>query len=729
MDARLAAALLVASVSAQSRPLTFVDDRGAPITSGLRVCLSGPRGESCRSEPPYQLPADLAGLDRLLVEGPRHGPRTWPVTEVVRHVGDRTALAVPRKTRVQVAGRRGPGPVALTLYSPVSREFRDPIERLSVMPEEGVWVPSGEWLASLSTKGLAPVLQILSARPGDTQTLLRPTRPGWSLVVRAVDAESGTAVARARLELSSAFAGTAPEGASRHVLETGASGLAVVNGLRQGFLAGTASAAGYVAEPVAGVSSSDGTFAFHAVHLQRGGTVRFRVLLDGRPPPAARCQVLAAQEHVLDDTPSTRVLFDASADDRGACVATRVPAGEALLRVSLTGQKKAVDRRIEVSDSGTTEAIFDLETVPLRGTVKRRDAPAPGLVVSVHDLSELSGTNSVNDVPGEAVTGEDGTYAIWLWRSGRYWVVLRDANRVAMESQRVFLDRDSGPVDFDVAAEELQGIVVDDDGRALPEARVLLVEARSTSRMATSDGLGRFAFSVSSRGRVEISARKQGYEPSEPMEVDLAPGPVPDVRIVLNKADLIRGRVLTAAGATVGSALVAGFEAARNGVGLPTGVVTSSAAGTFELPRSGNGATRVFFSGPGCPLGFTDAPGRPSEPLELRCASGFSALAVRLIDAEGRPLVHESLYLRWNGIAIPRAFLYHHGRALGTPTESDGSGRLVVVGVSSGHFELFSARASTEESVALGLRAGFLADALLSDAETAELEVRVRVGH
>jgi hypothetical protein len=74
-------------------------------------------------------------------------------------------------------------------------------------------------------------------------------------------------------------------------------------------------------------------------------------------------------------------------------------------------------------------------------------------------------------------------------------------------------------------------------------------------------------------------------------------------------------------------------------------------------------------------------------------------------------------------VVIPAEVLSRHLAQLHLPTASDGSGRLRLVGLAPGAYDLFLSEATSPELVAAGSPGGFLTSATLAPLGTTELKV------
>ena len=113
-----------------------------------------------------------------------------------------------------------------------------------------------------------------------------------------------------------------------------------------------------------GLSATPGTFAFSEVQLERGGTIRVRVTLLGKPAPGAACRVLelrpckrsGAGEHPLSVRGEGR-------PGTGTCTAQRLPSGSYTVEVALSEREARVEREAAVGGGDVTELAVDLAPI------------------------------------------------------------------------------------------------------------------------------------------------------------------------------------------------------------------------------------------------------------------------------------------------------------------------------------------------------------------------------
>jgi hypothetical protein len=148
----------------------------------------------------------------------------------------------------------------------------------------------------------------------------------------------------------------------------------------------------------------------------------------------------------------------------------------------------------------------------------------------------------------------------------------------------------------------------------------------------------------------------------------------------------------------------------------------TDSAGRFEVAPIPGRRSRLFASGPNCPLSFFE-PNEESGDLALRCQGQPAVLDVTLTDAEGRPVPNAQLILRQGSVIVPTRILAHHLGFLGLRYTTDTSGRLVVPNLAPGDYDLFVANPVTVGMIEAGSRTGYLTTTRLSPLATTELRL------
>lgn len=169
---------------------------------------------------------------------------------------------------------------------------------------------------------------------------------------------------------------------------------------------------------------------------------------------------------------------------------------------------------------------------------------------------------------------------------------------------------------------------------------------------------------------------------------------------------------------------VATYNSEPNRVPFNAGSALTEPDGHFSVAKAPGPSTRVFVTGLGCPLQVADVAGS-GEDVKLPCAPLSSGLEITMKKGDGSAVQDERLRLRWNGILIPSSVLASHLTYLGMPNGTDGAGRLTIVALPPGNYDVFLLSGSSEATIAEGLSHGFISTVTLAPMETAELEVRL----
>jgi hypothetical protein len=707
------------------RILGFQDDQGLPVSSELQVCfLVGTRNDCqpARHAPGAELADPPADFSSLRVEGPDHGPLTVKRPDLKPGTGGRALVTVPRKAELQLRGRQERR-IALSLYSQDDPSFRTPVFRTDIYTDGWLKIPAGDHLASLAVQGQAPDLHLLSAPPGSRKPLTYVARDGWSLLLRCRSEKSQKPFADARVEVTGAE-GFGVTGAPPFQAATASNGLALISGIRHSLADAAVEATGLVARRVSGLSASPGTFAFREVELEEGGTLRATVLLDGAPARDVACRILEVDPNPMGPAPEPVVRYEGKTGADGVCKSGKLPTGPYTLRLRVDGGRSFLDRTVVLTAGDETPAEVVLNPIHISGTVLRGKEPAPGYVVTLSDADEIKPNATSRDAEAEAATGDDGKYETVVWKPGEYYALLSSPEGSPATFRRLYLDRDEDDVDFYVEESGVGGVVVDEKGEPLAEAAVYFTWNQLSHRMASTDAKGAFFFPVTEAGEGDVKVMKSGYLPAEPLAVAVRPeAPTPPLVVRMRKAAVVSGHVLSANGPASGAAIQS-YRTAPNGGAVFLGRTSSRPDGTFEVASAEAGPTRVYVTGAGCPLtGFVVQPAQGD--VTLRCAEVPASLELTLKDPQGKPLSGRTVLVRSQGTFIPAPVIIEHLGQFRIQAASDGMGRLYLVGLAPGTYDLYLGDATSPEMVALGSPAGFLTSTSLAPFTTVEVEAMV----
>jgi hypothetical protein len=277
------------------------------------------------------------------------------------------------------------------------------------------------------------------------------------------------------------------------------------------------------------------------------------------------------------------------------------------------------------------------------------------------------------DSPGVAgVTADSsGRYRLGGLTEGRISVAAHSPlfGRVTREldltshGQRLDLQFDAG--------EEVQGVVVDEAGVGVANARVELRSAEAAGQRLTtvSGNDGSFFFSAVVRGRHSVSAHKTGFGSARPVPIEIGHVALTDLRLILPAGGTIRG---TISGLDPRELAVATVVARGAGRAPLAGFIGPD--GWYEIDGAAPGAWRVVASA---------GEGRIAQDTVLL----EEAAEVAWLDLEfhaGQPL---SLRVVLNGTPASGAWISIQSGADGVSVVSgraDTDGRLEVRGLAAG---------------------------------------------
>lgn len=725
--------IFTVSVAPQAT-LQLVDDQREPIESPLEVCVVRGVDRSCSTVQSGTLEGLPFDFDFLTIDGEDHGPETIPRVDLEWRDNQSALATVPRKATLTVGHVPHDG-ARLTLYRVTDANFRQPVLRTSVESGGHVKVPAGQFLVSLSSKGLAPDLREVDLAPAQVLELEFQRRMGWSLVLRLSERDQSQVVEGASAQLQTASINLAPEAGRPRVAREVSSpfGLVLFSGLGESIVDALIKHPSFLPELVPALSATPGSFAFREVSLSRGGVLAVRVFLDGEPASGASCRLLV-YERVPGSRSEPRKLWSATTDSEGVCRSSRLREGEYMLRVEAaggTGRRPYLDLPVSVPEGFVEEVAARLDRVVVEGSILRGTRPAEGYRVVVHDLEAPKPYARDQDATAITEADEEGDYQITLWRPGKYRLHVQNPNGTPALVKRVELEPGSQTYDFLLGPHDIRGQVVDENRLPVEGASVSLNWEGWSFRRAIADDNGYFAFSLEEEsGSAQLIARSVGYFASDPVDVvvvsDEAPAPVV---LVLKENDGVEGR-LVAGGGPVAGATVISYQEETFSNPRWLGQTTTDAQGRFQAPRAKNGATRLFFTGPGCPLGSRVPPRELPSPevdvWQVSCASTSAGLELTVLTPDHTPRSGSSILLQRGNLVFPREALATHLARARLPFSSDANGRLFLAGLEPGVYDLFLAEANSPAALRMGARRGFLATVQLQPGATSAIEVVLR---
>ncbi len=711
--------------------LRLLDDRGVRIEGRLSFCLPG---AGCREVSAAQLEGlELPPGKTIEVEGERHGPFVGKATRDEEEAG-RCTVRVPRKTYVLVLPPEGKRDrLTVSFYrASLGTKLGDPTESLLVTSklERGVYLPADDYLVALTLKGWAPDLRWIPMAPGAEHTYRFRARDGWSLALRTVTPDSNGSFmpidgARIDVEETAGFE-TNLDSKQRPFkgADTRDRGIFLLSGIESPMITASARHPDFVAGGLPAVSSPPSTFHFFELLLDPGATLDVELTEASAPVVGALCELQKPKTEVVDHSATT--VWSGMADGKGRCRAETLEPGLYSLRISRDGLKTDARREVELRSSEIANPRIELRKIRVSGAVRAGSEPAVGEVL---EITPLYGSDMVApEVLDVAETDEDGRYALTVGASGTYGLRLVNADH-----RRLELDGDAS-VDFELSTFQIVGRVVDADGEPLPDAAVVSILERGTRKRflkVEKDGEGGFRCRFpKGGGTVEMTARRLGYEPSEPTRIevreDVEP---PSIDLVLHRRPGYRGTLSDLAGAPMPNAWVAVYGPAAGSLSKMLDLSTTDENGRFELAVVGQGGALLFFGGRGCALGARQVELHQSDH-ELALSCGIPAnLRVQLkTEDENRSMMqYQSLLLRVGDIVIPEAVLRRHLSALGLPFQTDSSGRLGLLALEAGEYDLFHGGVGSERNLQSGHEAGYLASAYLDPWVTVGLDISLNL--
>ncbi|HUF78757.1 MAG TPA: carboxypeptidase-like regulatory domain-containing protein [Thermoanaerobaculia bacterium] len=713
---------------APSDQLSLVDDRGEPLGSPVEICLVQGLETDCVERSSQEGPVELPPFDLLRVEGADHGPVTVRPARL-RSAGENgpSRLVVPRKATLRA---RGAAEHRLTaaLYPVADPDPLRPAHSLAVPASGELKVPAGDWLLALEGRGAAPDLHLLAAAPGTGHDVRYRAREGWSLALRVVAKDGGEPVAGARVVIQAAGS-REPEGpgarGERRTAETGPHGLVLLSGLQSPLMEALVDHPAFVETTLPGLSSTLGALEFWDAPLGRGAALEATIRVDGEPARGWRCALL---DRPPGTTGSSREVRAMAAGNDGACLGERLPEGSFWLRVTAPEGSGAAEREIQLYDGEASGLAFDLSPIPVEGEVLEGEEPAAAYTIRIFRTSETGSTYFVEPV-AETVSAEDGTYETTVWDAGHHYFSLTDPQGEAASSEHADVQGPVTRVDFRLAPGEIEGLVVDEDGEPVAGAMVMVkwdagTESSGRGLWSGDDGTFRLALE-SAAGTLTVTASHAELRP-ETVRLTLVEGEAPPpIVLTLRRGGALQGRLLTAAGAPVVGAMVMSFEPGPGGGLARRGSTRTDGEGGFEVPSAAQASTRIFAGGPGCPLTLADVTEAASEPVVITCPGASGTLLVHLRDEQGRPVSGELVLLRRGDVVIPQSVLAAHLHFLGQSMTSDGSGRLVLPGLTPGTYAVYLYGRTSEDWVGQGLPQGHAGSVTVAPEQTLELEVLV----
>ncbi len=726
-----------AGAAAPAGVIHLVDDRGQVIRAPLDVCFQLDLGVSCSSVRSGEVALPPASFQSLRVEGADHGPVRRERARLQTQADGSRRLVVPRKALLRL--RAGsPDEPAVSLYDPADPSFRQPVFH-GVMRPEGIKIPAGDFVASLTAKGDAPDLQRLSASPAAQIVVTFHRRPGWSLALRCVSAADGKPQANARATLEET-PGYGQAARRRGEVASASDGLVLFSGLTSSLASASIRHPGFAPAEARGLVATPGTFAFREVGMVVASRLTARVTVNGKALTGSACRLLSPDREAAGKGASPLALRDQAAVGRdGMCRFQDLSPGIYELRVLIAGGPAQLSRWLSIAPGEAKVEEVALAPAHVRGEVRVGDDPAAGYTVHSLAVDAYRPQGVRAEDAASAQVDTEGRYDLTLWEPSWYsFRVVSDTGApTAGHRELTIATGDVESLDFRLPDGTIRGVVLDEAGRPVADARVAL-RWNGIIPLST-DAAGRFEARAAGAGSAELQAFKPRYRPSEPQTVELIQeGQPPPVTLVLRRTSTVTGTVVTADGTPVPGAWIASTSfAPASGIGLYRDS-RAGGDGRFEVEvpdGAGSAPSLLFTAGPGCPLSWSlasqgaAASDTADAAVIVPCAAQPAALDLTFVDERGKPLPAAGVVLRANGTVIPQAALAAHLALLGLPSSADGSGHLVLPFLTPGDYDLFLTALSSESTIAAGWPQGFLQRVTLPASTTTELQITFRPGN
>lgn len=344
----------------------------------------------------------------------------------------------------------------------------------------------------------------------------------------------------------------------------------------------------------------------------------------------------------------------------------------------------------------------------LHGTIRVGTASAGDAVLHFRH-EELGWSTSFSARP-------DGTFDLPLWQPGRYVLIARGGTLTARVRRPVRIE--GADLTVDLSPLKITGVVTDEDGVPIPEAKVALRNESGrelTTTRVHADEHGMFEFVDVKPGPYSLAVVADGYLVSSDHRVYVTgETPAERVGIALGSGLPRRLRIVDAAGKPVANATVNVFSTGKLRSTTTTDIegratVSIDPTGTavaWVIPSTGSFAVARLDAGPGAP-----------ETKTLVIPDGSASVIVEVLTPTQSGVPGIGLLLRYNGeMLLPSALTLR----------TDDKGRVRLTEVPPGRYE-FWPYTSVEEAAELIAAQDFSPGAAPITIEAAEGESRATV--
>lgn len=294
---------------------------------------------------------------------------------------------------------------------------------------------------------------------------------------------------------------------------------------------------------------------------------------------------------------------------------------------------------------------------------------------------------------GQAESDRHGHYELRVWKPDTYALTVEVADKVSLPPVVVDLGGaragERVQKDLDLPARGLGGFVLDrESSQPVSGATVVVDEELPEEQVASqrsvqtrADGAFELPF-VRPEARVVLSVRAKGYQP---FSATWSSGTLPDqpVRLLVERGELLRGRVLGPGGEPVAGAKVASYPNPFERIA--SSVTRTASDGSFEISVASGGL--VWVMAKGYAIGSAAATG---GDVVVRLLPAGERLRLGVSGREA-PLAGVALTLvRMDGTAFPLAILSDHAALHGGRAVSDSEGRVTLTGIPPGTYQLLA---------------------------------------
>lgn len=357
-------------------------------------------------------------------------------------------------------------------------------------------------------------------------------------------------------------------------------------------------------------------------------------------------------------------------------------------RVTLRKEGSDLSTWTEVAiPAGTSERVI-LRPVPVvvHGTVRSGRRAIEGATITLYRQDRQV---------GQAESDQRGDYELRVWKPASYAMTVEAPGKASFLPVVVDLasTRPGERVrkDLDLPSHGLRGVVLDrESSQPVSDATVVVDEELPKEQMASQrslqsgpDGAFELPF-VRREARLTLSVRAPGYQA---FSTAWSPETLPDepVRVLLERGELLRGRVLGPGGEPVAGARVASYAAPFER--MASSVTRTAGDGSFEISLKPGGL--VWVTARGYAIGSAAATGADAV---VRLLPAGEKLRLRLSGRESPAAGVALTLVRIDGTVFPLSILADHAALHGGRAVADRDGWVSLTGVPPGTYQLLAVR-------------------------------------